>query len=186
VSAIDDLLAHSVSKRGPYDLFTGERDKAVKVCVYVHMCVCVHVCIYVCACVYVYVLWYGVAVVLVHHYVMACTHTQSETRNIGPGKYELKSFLSKWSGGSHLTTTSQFRMYVYACRHTTKWHPLNVRVVSLRLLQACSLLPYVCIDVYHGKHGRFGCAPMYPDVPSERIFCDTLSQWPRLKVSVVM
>ena len=31
-SSIDELLKHSVSKRGPYDLFTGERDKAVKVC----------------------------------------------------------------------------------------------------------------------------------------------------------
>ena len=38
-SSIDELLAHSVSKRGPYDLFTGERDKAVKVCV--RVCVCV-------------------------------------------------------------------------------------------------------------------------------------------------
>ena len=38
-SAIDDLLAHSVSKRGPYDLFTGERDKAVKVCVRIYSCV---------------------------------------------------------------------------------------------------------------------------------------------------
>ena len=67
---------------------------------YVCACVCVPVC--VCVCDVLMLL-----PVLVHHNVMVCTHTQSETRNIGPGKYELKSFLSKWSGGSH------FRMHMH-------------------------------------------------------------------------
>lgn len=86
-SSINELLKHSVSKRGPYDLFTGERDKGIK----------------------------------------------SENRDLGPGKYELGSFLDKWSDG------------------------------------------------YHDKYGKLSQAAQYPEVPSERIFCATLSQWPRPK-----
>ena len=77
---------------------------------YVCACVCVPVCVCVCVCVCDVLM---LLPVLVHHNVMVCTHTQSETRNIGPGKYELKSFLSKWSGGSHFTATSQFCMHMH-------------------------------------------------------------------------
>jgi hypothetical protein len=34
-------------------------------------------------------------------------------------------------------------------------------------------------DRHHGKQGEFGSIAQYPAVPTERIYCSTLSQWPR-------
>lgn len=86
-SPIQELLNKAVSKRGPYDLSTGERNKPAK--------------------------------------------SLMLNRHLAPGKYELQSFTEDWNN-----------------QH--RW-----------------------------KHGRFGTVPQYPELPSERIYCSTLSQWPR-------
>lgn len=42
---------------------------------------------------------------------------------------------------------------------------------------------YFSIDNHHKRHGQFGTIAQYPVPPTERIYCATLSQWPRNKVS---
>ncbi|CAI8012659.1 Lymphocyte expansion molecule [Geodia barretti] len=39
-------------------------------------------------------------------------------------------------------------------------------------------------DTHHGKHGEFGNLDQYAALPTERIYCSTLSQWPRRKVYI--
>jgi hypothetical protein len=86
----DELLQKRVSRRGPYDLFSGYRNRPVTT---------------------------G------HLSVRAC-------HNIGPGQY-------------YYSFTDELE------------------------------------DKHHVKHGRLGSLAQYPELPTERIYCDTLSQWPR-------
>lgn len=90
-SFIDELNERVISKRGPYDLFTGDRNKLI-----------------------------------------AVGHLAAPNRaDLGPGQYEVKSFLDEFS-------TEQKK-----------------------------------------RHGKFGKVDRDPQAPSDRIYCTTLSQWPR-------
>lgn len=90
-SFTEQILNKIVSKRGPYDLFTGERNK-----------------------------------------VNRAGHFASvPTTNLGPGEYNLSSFLDDW------------------------------------------------MNEHHRKQGQFGKVKQYPQLPSERVYCCTLSQCPR-------
>ncbi|XP_066936624.1 ciliary microtubule-associated protein 2-like [Clytia hemisphaerica] len=90
-SFIDELNERVISKRGPYDLFTGDRNKPI-----------------------------------------AVGHLAAPNRaDLGPGQYEVKSFLDDFN------------------------------------------------SEHKKRHGKFGKVNRAPDVPSDRIYCKTLSQWPR-------
>lgn len=91
LSFTDEILGKVVSNRGPYDLFTGERNKTNKT----------------------------------GHYATI------PAGDLGPGEYNLQSFLHRWS------------------------------------------------DEHRRKHGQFGKVKQYPDVPTDRIYCCTLSQCPK-------
>ena len=41
---------------------------------------------------------------------------------------------------------------------------------------------YYTTDRYHIKNGQFSSLAQYPQPPTERIYCNTLSQWPRNEV----
>jgi len=90
-SFTEQLADRVISKRGPYDLFTGDRNKPI----------------------------------LVGHLAAP------NKGNLGPGEYEIKSFLDE----------------------------LDIKQ-----------------KIHHGKFSKVDRAP---DVPSDRIYCRTLSQWPR-------
>jgi len=90
-SFIDELSERVISKRGPYDLFTGDRNKPITV-----------------------------------------GHLAAPNRaDLGPGQYEVKSFLDEFS------------------------------------------------SEHKKRHGKFGKVDRSPKIPSDRIYCKTLSQWPR-------
>jgi len=90
-SFTDELADRVISKRGPYDLFTGDRNKPI-----------------------------------------TTGHFAAPNKpGLGPGEYEIKSFLGE--------LTSQHKK----------------------------------------RHGKFGKVERTPDIPSDRIHCKTLSQWPR-------
>lgn len=92
-SFTEQLADRIISKRGPYDLFTGDRNKPITV-----------------------------------------GHLAAPNRgHLGPGEYEIKSFIDDLNS------------------HDKK------------------------------RHGEFSMVDRTPDVPSERIHCKTLSQWPRKK-----
>uniref|UniRef100_H2YPD2 Uncharacterized protein n=1 Tax=Ciona savignyi TaxID=51511 RepID=H2YPD2_CIOSA len=95
VSFTEQILSKVVSKRGPYDLFTGERNKAKNT----------------------------------GHYAVV------KASDLGPGEYILNSFLDTWS------------------------------------------------NEHRKKHGQFGKVNQYPQQPSERVYCCTLSQCPRRPTS---
>ncbi|XP_032230603.2 lymphocyte expansion molecule isoform X2 [Nematostella vectensis] len=90
-SFTDEMASHVVSKRGPYDLFTGERNKPITV----------------------------------GYFAMPLR------QNLGPGEYDLKSFLSENTGE------------------------------------------------HKQRHGKFLKVTRFPDYPTERIYCCSLSQCPR-------
>ncbi|XP_071800105.1 ciliary microtubule-associated protein 2-like [Asterias amurensis] len=90
-SFTDELAKKVTSIRGPYDLFTGDRNATIKT----------------------------------GHLAKTGQH------NLGPGQYNLKSFAGKWD------------------------------------------------DEHHSWQGKFGKHSQYPERPSERLNCSTLSQWPR-------
>eukprot|EP00794_Sanderia_malayensis_P007718 gene7718-8557_t len=90
-SFTDELSERVISKRGPYDLFTGDRNQPITV-----------------------------------GYFAAPSKV-----NLGPGEYDIKSFLQEWN------------------------------------------------DNHKTRHGKFGKVDRTPPVHSERIYCCTLSQWPR-------
>jgi len=90
-SFTDELSERVISKRGPYDLFTGDRNKPI-----------------------------------------TTGHLAAPKHNdLGPGEYQVNSFLDQWKGE------------------------------------------------HKKRHGRFGKVSRNPEIPSERIHCTTLSQWPR-------
>lgn len=91
LSFTDEILNKVVSKRGPYDSFTGERNKPNRT----------------------------------GHYATV------PLGNLGPGEYSLPSFLDRWN------------------------------------------------DEHRRKHGQLGKVKQYPDIPTERIYCCTLSQCPK-------
>lgn len=92
-SFTDELAERVISKRGPYDLFTGDRNKPITV-----------------------------------------GHLAAPNRSdLGPGQYKIKSFLDD-----------------QASEHKK-------------------------------RHGRFGTVNRNPTIPPDRIYCKTLSQWPRKK-----
>ncbi|XP_065069695.1 ciliary microtubule-associated protein 2-like [Rhopilema esculentum] len=90
-SFTDELSERVISKRGPYDLFTGDRNRPITV-----------------------------------GYFAAPSKV-----NLGPGEYHIKSFLQEWD------------------------------------------------DNHKQRHGKFGKVDRAPAMPSERLYCCTLSQWPR-------
>lgn len=87
----DEILQKVVSKRGPYDLFTGERDKPNKT----------------------------------GHYAVV------SLGDLGPGQYDLPSFLDEWK------------------------------------------------KEHRRRHGQLGKVKHYSAIPTERIYCCTLSQFPK-------
>lgn len=92
-SFTEQLADRVISKRGPYDLFTGDRNKPITV-----------------------------------------GHLAAPNKgNLGPGEYEIKSFLDD----------------------------LDIQQKT--------------------HHGKFSKVDRYPPIPSDRIHCRTLSQWPRKK-----
>lgn len=90
-SFTDELAERVISKRGPYDLFTGDRNKPITV----------------------------------GHFAAP------NKAHLGPGEYEIKSFLDGQK------------------------------------------------SEHKKRQGKFGKVARFPDVPSDRIHCKTLSQWPR-------
>ncbi|XP_006825739.1 ciliary microtubule-associated protein 2-like [Saccoglossus kowalevskii] len=93
-SFADELTGKVTSTRGPYDLFTGDRNAPIKTG---HLAI-------------------------------------PNLANLGPGQYNLNTFLDKWQ------------------------------------------------DEHRQRHGKFGKVDQYPVRPSERMYCDTLSQWPKKSV----
>ncbi|XP_070563027.1 ciliary microtubule-associated protein 2-like [Ptychodera flava] len=90
-SFTDEVTSKVTSVRGPYDLFTGDRNAPIKTG---HLAV-------------------------------------PNLPNLGPGQYNLDTFLDKWQ------------------------------------------------DEHWLKHGELGKVEQYPTRPSERMYCSTLSQWPK-------
>ncbi|XP_077981142.1 ciliary microtubule-associated protein 2-like [Glandiceps talaboti] len=87
----DEMTSKLTSVRGPYDLFTGDRNAPIKTG---HLAI-------------------------------------PNLANLGPGQYNLHTFLDRWQ------------------------------------------------DEHRQKHGEFGKVAQYPVKPTDRIYCSTLSQWPK-------
>ena len=96
---------------------------------------------------------------------------QQAKQNLGPGEYDLKSFLHELNG-SYLKLFSSwtFSFFVYFSLLHFYCH--------VYFLSFC-----VLSDKHKNHHGAFLKVERFPAYPTNRVYCSTLSQYPRDLVS---
>ena len=87
--------------------------------------------------------------------------------HMAPGKFEIQPFTAILEG----------IIIIYIIVYNV---PVDKYITNRILSPLCPLL--CIIDNHHRRQGKFSILPQYPVPPTERIFCSTLSQWPRSKV----
>ena len=68
--------------------------------------------------------------------------------------------------------------------HCRNWLTWGVVLTSIHtaLTLVVIIIMIIILDQDHKRYGEFSTLPQYPMPPTERIYCSTLSQWPRMKV----
>ena len=105
------------------------------------------------------------------NWTVICFYQQAK-QNLGPGEYDLKSFLHELNG-SYLKLFSSWNFFfVYFDLLHCYYH---VYFLSFSVLS----------DKHKNHHGAFLKVERFPAYPTNRVYCSTLSQYPRDPVSLL-
>ena len=108
----------------------------------------------------------------VSNWTVICFYQQAK-QNLGPGEYDLKSFLHELNG-SYLKLFSSWNFSFFVYFDLLHFY-CHVYFLSFSVLS----------DKHKNHHGAFLKVERFPAYPTNRVYCSTLSQYPRDPVSVL-
>lgn len=108
----------------------------------------------------------------VSNWTVICFYQQAK-QNLGPGEYDLKSFLHELNG-SYLKLFSSWNFSFFVYFDLVHFY-CHVYFLSFSVLS----------DKHKNHHGAFLKVERFPAYPTNRVYCSTLSQYPRDPVSLL-
>lgn len=108
----------------------------------------------------------------VSNWTVICFYQQAK-QNLGPGEYDLKSFLHELNG-SYLKLFSSWNFSFFVYFDLVHFY-CHVYFLSFSVLS----------DKHRNHHGAFLKVERFPAYPTNRVYCSTLSQYPRDPVSLL-